>query len=156
MKNTPIGKSFYKMLAKDIESRRIKFNDVNFLAKREIPFAVFPDLITLNKKNYVKNVGKSYVTERTAGIFTDYIGKVFKEMLASDLTNAGYYCVLPDGSTDSAVIEQVLIYVLFMLEGTPQCKFLSSESYENANSEGVKGCINKAFERIGITNFSKK
>ena len=104
----------------------------------------------------MKNVGKSYVTERAAGIFADYIGKVFKEMLANDLTNARYYCVLSDASTDSAVIEQELIYVLFMLEGTPQCKFLSTESDENANSEGIKGCINKAFERIGITNFSKK
>ena len=40
------------------------------------------------KKNNVKNVGKSYVTEQGAGIFTDYIGKVFKEMLASDLVKA--------------------------------------------------------------------
>ena len=47
-------------------------------------------------------------------------------------------------------------FVLFTLEGTPQCKFLSIESGENANAEGIKKCINKAFERIGITNFSKK
>ena len=29
----PIGKSFYKMRAKDIESLRIKFNEVYYLAK---------------------------------------------------------------------------------------------------------------------------
>ena len=60
----------------------------------------------------MKNVGKSYVTERAVGIFTDYIGKVFKDMLASDLANARYYCVLSDGSTDSAVIEQELMFCL--------------------------------------------
>ena len=42
------------------------------------------------------------------------------------------------------------------MDGTPQCKFLSIESGENANAEEIKKCINKAFERIGITNFSKK
>ena len=32
------------------------------------------------------------VTERVAGNFTDYIGKSFKETLASDLTKGRYYC----------------------------------------------------------------
>ena len=40
--------------------------------------------------------------------------------------------------------------------GDLNANFLSTESGENANSEGIKKCINKAFERIGITNFSKK
>ena len=43
-----IGKSFYKMRAKDIKSLRIKFNNVYYLAKRETPFTDFLDLITLN------------------------------------------------------------------------------------------------------------
>ena len=59
LKNTPIGKYLYKMRAKDIESLRIKFIGVYYLAKREIPIADFPNFITLNKKNNVKNVGKS-------------------------------------------------------------------------------------------------
>ena len=43
-----------------------------------------------------------------------------------------------------------------MLKGAPQCKFLSIESGENANTEGTEECINKTFERIGVTNFSKE
>ena len=50
--------------------------------------------ITLNKQNNVKNVGKSYVTEQAAGIFTDYFGKNFKGTLASDLAKAHYYCFI--------------------------------------------------------------
>lgn len=112
------------------------------------------DLITLKKNG--KNVGKRYVTEQPAGIFTDYIWKVFKEALASDLAKAHYYCVLSDVSMESTLIEHELVYILFMLEGTPQCKFLSNESGEIANSERIRKCINKAFQHIGITNFSKK
>ena len=57
------------------------------------------------------------VTEWATGIFTDYIGKVFKESLASDLAKAHYYCVFSDSSTNSTVIEQELVSVLFMLRG---------------------------------------
>lgn len=65
-----------------------------------------------NIKKNVKNIGKSYVTEQPAGIFTDYIWKVFKETLASDLAKAHYYCVLSDVSMESTLIEHELIYVL--------------------------------------------
>ena len=52
------------------------------------------------------------VTEQPAGIFTDYIWKVFKETLAGDLAKAHHYCVLSDVSMESTLIEHELVYVL--------------------------------------------
>ena len=40
------------------------------------------------------------------------------------LISKANYSVLPDGRTDSAVIEQEAIYVLFICEGTPVLKYL--------------------------------
>ena len=89
----------------------VKFNIAFYLAKRERPFTDYPHLITLEKKNHVKNIGNSYVTDRACAVFTEDIGKVTKESLAEDFANARYYSVLSDGSTDSAVIEQEVVYV---------------------------------------------
>ena len=38
----------------------------------------------------------------------------------------------------------------------PIVKYLSIESAENGDTEGLKDCISKAFERIGITKFSER
>ena len=135
----------------------VKFNIAYYLAKCERPFADYPHLITLEKKNHMKNISNSYVTDRACAVFTDYIRKVTKESFAKDFANARYYSVLSDGSTDSAVIEQEVVYVLYLSkDGVPVVKYLSIESAQNGDIDGLKDCISKAFERIGITKFSER
>ena len=38
----------------------------------------------------------------------------------------------------------------------PIVKYLSIKSAENGDADGLKDCISKAFERIGITKFSER
>ena len=79
-----------------------------------------------------------------------------KEGFAKDFVNTWYYSVLSDGSTDSAVIEQELVYVLYLSkDGVPIVKYLSIESAENGDASGLKNCITKAFQRFRITKFSE-
>ena len=73
--------------------------------------------------------------------------------LQKNLANAHYFCVLSYGSTDSSVIEEELVYLLFLKSGKSLLKFLSIEPANNANAEGIIECINTAFERIGILDF---
>ena len=77
---TPIGRGLQRMCLQgdDLDSLRMKFNSCYYLAKRERPFADYPHLLELQKKNDVKQIRKSYATERAAGIFTNYIGQVYK------------------------------------------------------------------------------
>ena len=84
--------------------------------KRERPFTDYSHLITLEKKNHLKHISNSYVTDRAAAVFTDYILIVTKESFAKDLANARYYSVLSDSSTENAIIEQELMYVLYLLK----------------------------------------
>ena len=84
--------------------------------KRERPFTDYSHLITLEKKKHVKHISNSYVTDRAAAVFTDYILIVTKESFAKDLANARYYNVLSDGSTENAVIEQKLMCVSYLLK----------------------------------------
>nr|XP_012560836.2 E3 SUMO-protein ligase KIAA1586-like [Hydra vulgaris] len=58
-------------------------------------------------------------------------------------------------STDSAVSEQELIYILYLKDGSPKVEFLSIETGENSNAVGLKKCITDAFTRVGITNSYK-
>ena len=68
--------------------------------------------------------------------------------------HANYYSILMDGSTGSSVIEQELIYVLFLNNGTPQVKFFSIESVKSADAEGLLLSLKGSFNRIGILNWT--
>ena len=76
----------------------------------------------------------------------------FKKYLA----NAHYFCVLSDGSTDTSVIEEEVVYLLFLKSGKSLLKFLSLEPANNANAEGIIQCIEAAFERIGILALQER
>ena len=65
-----------------------------------------------------------------------------KESFAKDFANAQYYSVLSDGSADSAVTEQELVYVLYLSKnGVPIVKYLAIESAKNGDASGSKKCI---------------
>ena len=48
-----------------------------------------------------------------------------------------YYSISMDGSTDSSFVEQELIYVLFINNGTLQVKFFSVESVKSVDAKGL-------------------
>ena len=110
----------------------------------------------LQEKNCTPGIKECYRNDRAAGNFLDVIGKVTMDSLQKDLANAHYFCVLSDGSNDSSVIEEKLVYLLFLKSGKPLLKFLSIEPANNANAEGIIECIKTAFERIGILDFQKR
>ena len=78
------------------------------------------------------------------------------DSLQKDLANAHYFCILSDGSTDSSVIEEELVYLLFLKSGKPLLKFFLIEPANNTNAEGIIECVKTAFEWIGILGFQKR
>ncbi len=92
-------------------------------------------------------------TIRTTGLaanLCDATGKTLKDDLVKDLVDAKYYSLLTDGSTDSGVLEQELIYVLFLKRsGRAEVKFYGIES--PANAVGLKDAV----ELIEIINNTR-
>ena len=66
---------------------------------------------------------------------------------------AKYYSILQDGSTDTSVSEQELIYVLFLYKGQPILKFFSIENPPVADAQHLAECVEEAFHCIGITDL---
>lgn len=100
---------------------------------------------------------ESYKNDRAAAQFIDVVGDSMRSEFLKSLTSANYYSVLTDGSTDASVMEQEVVYVLFMSEeGEPVVKFLSIETPEHAHADGLKQCIEEAFQKIGIVPMYKQ
>ena len=99
-------------------------------------------------------IGRAYLTDGKAAEFTDYIAKVTKDSLAKDISNSRFYACLNDGSTDSSVIEQELVYVLFLCEGRTTVEFFSIESVKHDNAPSIVESLDNAFQRFGMTSFT--
>ena len=73
--------------------------------------------------------------------FCDATGKTLKDALVEDLVDAKYYSLLTDGSTDSGVLEQV--------------RFYGIKGPDHANAVGLEYAVELAFNRVGITDFTR-
>ena len=153
---TPIGRGLNRIRERDRKNLQIKFNTVYYLLKQERPFVDYPEQLKLLKKNKGPDFGTSYLTDRAAALFAESIAEVEQKKLIDNLKKVRYYSVLNDGSTDSSVTEQELVYALFLVDGFPQVKFLSIESVSSADAAGILESIKESFHRLGITPFTNR
>ena len=151
--SSAIGRGLVKMATRDKEVLENRFNTAYYLAKKERPYSDFTELLELQEKNPDVKFRGSYRNERAAANFVDTCGEILKDELITDLKNANYYSVLMDGSTDSSVIEQELVYVLFLDKGVPTVKFSSIESVQSADADGLLSSLKDSFERVGVDQF---
>ena len=98
-----------------------------------------------------------YCSDRAAAEFVDCVGEAMKEDFVKDILNTPYYSILTDGSTDASILEQEVLYVLFLSSsGVPVLEFLSVDTPQHAHADGLKQCIEDSFQHIGITPLSSR
>lgn len=56
-----------------------------------------------------------------------------KTNIKRELASCKYFGALSDGSTDSSMIEEELVYQLYFKNGEPTVNFLTIETEENTN-----------------------
>ena len=94
-----------------------------FIAKEELPFALFPKIVDLEKKHGV-DLGNSYTYDKACGDFIDCIEQVEVNKLGETIANSKYFSILIDGSTDAANNEKEIVFVLFLENGHSSLKFI--------------------------------
>ena len=134
----------------------VKFNTAYLLAKKERLFSGYLDLFEMQKKNVFQITGKAYLTDRKCAEFTVYISKSIKLKLTDSLATCNYYSCLNDGSTDSSVTDEEVVFALILKKGTPTIKYLSIEPLKIADTPTILQSIEDAFERIRNKSFTDK
>ena len=135
VENRPVGSALVKIAHNDLETMRISFNSAYYLAKNERLFSDYANIIQLQQKGDVQKF-TFHLTDRSATNFI-IVGKMLKNDLTDKVRKCKYISLLSNSSTDTAINQEELVYLLFMTEqGNPEVKFLSIESPECATTEG--------------------
>ncbi|XP_041357942.1 zinc finger protein 862-like isoform X3 [Gigantopelta aegis] len=147
-------KSAFKIQDKtNLDQVRKLLRTAFFIAKEELPFSLFPNILELQKIHGVQ-LGQGYSYDKACGDFVDCI----EEVAMNDLNKclASYLSVLIDGSTDSSTTERESVFILFMENGITKIKFLSLESAPSSDAAGVITALESALQRTGLTNWKSK
>lgn len=76
--------------------------------------------------------------------------------LRNDIRTSRFLTVLSDGSSDSGVLDQEIVYVRFVNDGLPQTKFVDIEHLYKADANSILSAIGSACERLFLSDFKPK
>lgn len=138
-----------------VQEKLIKlFNTAYFVAKEEMPFSSFKGLCGLQIKNDVE-LGKTYFNDHACKNFIESSAEILKADLSEKLNNASprFFSAMADGSTDSGVVEQELLFVRFLYNGLPVNRFLTVQSVKHADADGILHAIGNGFNYASVVNW---
>ena len=109
----------------------------------------FTDIIFQCEMDRAKglDLGHAYQNPTAAKQFTHFISEAIRINQAEELQNAPYISIVIDGATDSARIEQELLYVHYAKLGVVKTTFLGIESVEKADAATIFNSIISNFEK---------
>ena len=86
-----------------------------------------PSLVSSMEKHKVKNICKNYRTDKSYRMFIKMIAEQMQVELMNEIRTARFLLVLSNGSMDSGVLKQVIVYVRFVYNGLTKAKFIDIE-----------------------------
>ena len=97
-------------------------------------------------------IGGTYRNRKQARTFVRFIAADEREKIAAKFSSVKFLSVLSDGSTDSAVIEEEIVYARYAVQGDVTSQFVGLQAIAKANAENIAGAIERAVEcGFGVT-----
>ena len=122
-----------------IKQLTVCFNTAYFTAKEELPFTLYPELLSLQEKN-----GVSLPSRR----FMEFIDKDIQANPKTLLKETNVFSILFDGATDVSISENEIVYARIVEEGIPRNVFVNICAFEHAHAEGVLRAIESAMDNV--------
>ena len=131
---------FTKMSSYQATKMSILFRNAHALAKQARPFTDYTWMCTLDKKKGLK-IGKTYNNRKQAQKFIGYIADVERQKLRDQFHEAKYLTLTSDGSTDSSIIEEEIIYARYAMKAEVHVHFCSLHPVGKADAENITNAI---------------
>ena len=132
------------------------FRTAFYLAKNGRPFRDFKGLLQLHQCNGV-TVGSTYWNEINARVFVMYIHEAMFARMKMAVASSKFFSILSDGSTDSANVQEEIVYIRFHQDGRPTTKLVALKPVEKADAESITKAVVEAMETdLGVTDWHDK
>ncbi|XP_076371383.1 uncharacterized protein LOC143257079 [Tachypleus tridentatus] len=123
----------------------VLFRTVLYMALNAKPFSNFQELLLLQEHTFDINLTEHYANDKQAVIFMKYTVETIRINVRSRLHASLFFGIMTDSSTDTANIEQEIVYVRYLdSDCYPVTHFLCLQSVEKADSEHLRQALSSA------------
>ena len=97
------------------------------------------------------DIGDTYTARQACCEFIYYIAEHVRKMLRNSVQDCKFLAVLSDGVTDTAVIEQEIVYIRYTIAGNTTTHLVSVEPVEKADAVHISSAIVSAMADVDAT-----
>ena len=101
-------------------------------------------------------IGQTYLNRHAAKTFVHFIAQSLRNELKEAYETAKFLAVMSDGSTDSAVEEQEIVYCRFGTGGKVYTQFLAVQTVKKADAQTISLAIDSAVSSTLDQNWKDK
>ena len=155
----PSSRNVCTMLQKFSEGNgdhlRKKFDIAYFVANHKLAFNKYTAICNLESRHGV-DIGTSYVNENAGKTFCKFIAETRTAKLCKTVTNAKFFSILMDGTTDVGKIDDELFLVQWCdVDGTDEKIYSRMEYFtvsrpKSGNAKGLFECLQSALQEFGV------
>ena len=153
--SAPAKVALKKLNSQYSEKLRILFRNAQALAKHMKPFRDFTWLCDLDEVKGL-NLGQTYRNEKACKTFTEYIASDSRDSLKDNMKQLKFISVTSDGTTDSSITEQEIVFIRYCVKGNVHTKFVAIKSPKSPDAIGLYNSIMDALADIGLTEQEVK
>ncbi|XP_062616845.1 zinc finger protein 862-like [Saccostrea cucullata] len=157
IKDTEIGKAFYKLSEEEKKKMTVLFNTAYAVARNGKPFSDYLYIYELNSLNGL-DINGQYNNIIACENFIEAISQTLRERICDEVLMTNCVSILADGSTDAAILEQEIVYLRYVhpISGIPVCRQIDIIAVKSSDASGVLGALNAAVENglnLKMTDF---
>ena len=150
--DTPANKAKCALITKNATQQRRLFRTAFAVAKHRKSFKDYVWICDLQEANGVE-MGKTYRNAKQCANFIGSIAESYRSQMSDTVTNSTkpqFISLSADGATDSAIMEQEIVFMRVSSEGTVSTKLVGITNPVSPSAVDVYSAIMDATESVGI------
>ncbi|XP_032362926.1 zinc finger protein 862-like [Etheostoma spectabile] len=149
------GRSLTLMKTSELEKMQLLFRNAHAIGKKGRPFTDFAWMCDVDRKKGLK-IGETYTNDYQAKEFIHYIAEDERRKMRARLSDGKFISVMSDGSLDSAVMEEEMVYVRSASEGKVKVDFVGVKAVSKPDATNIAEAVCSIMESGVSTDWKNK
>ncbi|CAL9685344.1 unnamed protein product [Knipowitschia caucasica] len=149
------GRSLTSLKTSELEKMQLLFRNAHAIAKKGRPFTDFAWMCEVDRKKGLK-IGETYTNDHQAKEFIHYIAEDERRKMKARLSDGKFISVMSDGSLDSAVMEEEMVYVRSASEGKVKVDFVGVKAVSKPDAAHIAEAVCSIMDSDVSTDWKNK
>lgn len=125
------------------------FRTAHAVVINNMPYTHFSWICQLDQKKGL-DIGKTYLNDKSFRVFVEAVAMSVRESIRTEIESSRFVSILCDGSMDSSIIDNEIVYLRYITTDGPKVRFVGSMQVGKADAKSIVDAMPRACSLNGL------